>query len=82
MSESSSTETRTDSEWIAAFRRGERVKNEYTREKFEKPIDHRPHRWRPICCGTDCDGNDRDIEECYDCGLQIETRCHFDEDMS
>lgn len=73
--------TRTDSEWIVAFRAGERVVNEFTWKNFTQPQcgSCMP---RTIVCGTDPEGDDRDIVECARCGRQWETSCNFDEDMS
>lgn len=74
---------RTDSEWIAAFRQGERVLNAFTLKDFEHvPAVCPGHRPRTICCGTDSNGADRDIVECSRCGKQWETSCNFDDDMS
>lgn len=67
----------TDSEKIAAVRRGERIAGRFSMHGQENPTpDCRQHRWRTIACD-----NEHDVDECRVCGRQQVFPCNFDEEF-
>lgn len=70
----------TAEEAIAAVRRGERVKSEFSLHDTEKSelCPDWNHQWRTLFC----DGGDLDVVECRHCGRQEVAHCNFDEEYS
>lgn len=81
----------TQRELIEKHRRGERITKADSKYSCFEAVDlerqrahciGRGHSWRPIVCGRDADGDERDVCECGGCGEQREMSCNFDEDCS
>lgn len=67
----------TQAEQMAAFRRGERVRNRQSLHPERLPKDCNHWRgFRTIVCSEDSD-----VVECPICGEQQEMRCNFDDDF-
>lgn len=65
-----------------------RIVGGHSRFAAELPDDQKPdacksghHHWRCVDCCNHA-GDERDIDECSECGRQINVRCNFDEEYS
>jgi hypothetical protein len=74
-----SAETKDDErKFLAAAKRGERIKPGMSIKQFESEESHKcAHAYRAIICV-----DDEDVLECSKCGKQIVAACTFDDDYA
>ena len=71
---------------VEKFRRGERITKADAEYSMFEAVDEKRreicrahgHRWRCIVCWD----SEADIDECSNCGTQVESSCTFDEDFA